>query len=556
MKTLNLIKLFAFILSITIFQACSKDEPTDGKGGENAPFTLGWTGNDNPSKVPTTTNFGFGNGTLPASYSIVDKFPPIGDQGQYGTCVSWAAGYNLKTSLSGIQRGLSPSELANPVNQFSPKDLFWAIPSSQKGASCNGTQFEYALDILQNRGIATMSTVPYQNLGDCSSQPSSDWTQEAGNYKIKYWRRIDATVEAVKQNISNNTPVVFGAYLSDNFMNWNSNDVISSNTTYNQVGIHSGHALIVAGYDDSKGPRGAFKVINSWGQSWGDDGYIWMDYNFFINEFVPDFGGYKPLYIAANQDGEVAPPNENPDPTPNPQTNGVELAPWVFADYSTYNQSGDLTERNLDFNIYNIGTKAAKSSDEWAVYYIYFNAYDANDYGVIFYDEFTTSIAQNTYDCPTNNNCKFNLDIPSQSDFATEAFGTEYLYRTYNMPKITGQYYLLLIADGDDVFMENDEQDNLFYTTTYPINFNGGYGLKAGAANNFSFQNEKKFEANNLEFTSVVNDKFRNAYSKEEIKSFFKNEINSERFIQKLVTSKTKKGKATYSKTSNINNNK
>ena len=33
---------------------------------------------------------------LPSAVDFTDKFPPIGDQGQYGTCVAWAAGYNLK----------------------------------------------------------------------------------------------------------------------------------------------------------------------------------------------------------------------------------------------------------------------------------------------------------------------------------------------------------------------------------------------------------------------------------------------------------------------------
>ena len=180
--------------------------------------------------------------------------------------VSWAVAYNLKTALNGMSKGLSSSQLYSSANQFSPKDLFIAIPDNQKGQNCSGTNFSDALEILQNRGVASMQTVPYSSLGDCSnSNLQSSWTNEANQNKIKYWRKIEGSIQSIKQNLSNNIPVVLGAKLSDNFMSWDSNSVISSSTSFNNVGQHAYHAMIIAGYDDNKGPNGAFKVINSWG---------------------------------------------------------------------------------------------------------------------------------------------------------------------------------------------------------------------------------------------------------------------------------------------------
>ena len=48
--------------------------------------------------------------------SLEEKFPPIGDQGSYGTCVTWAVGYNLKTSLNAIEKGWNQSDLGNKSN--------------------------------------------------------------------------------------------------------------------------------------------------------------------------------------------------------------------------------------------------------------------------------------------------------------------------------------------------------------------------------------------------------------------------------------------------------
>ena len=38
------------------------------------------------------------------------------------------------------------------------------------------------------------------------------------------------------------------------------------------------HAMVVVGFDDGKE---AFEIMNSWGTSWGNDGFIWVKYDDF-----------------------------------------------------------------------------------------------------------------------------------------------------------------------------------------------------------------------------------------------------------------------------------
>src|SRR5690625_3898019 len=108
-----------------------------------------------------------------------------------------------------------------------------------------------------------MSTVTYTHMGGCQQRiMQSSWTQEAANNKIEYWRKIDPTVNSIKKNISKNIPVILGARLADNFMSWNSDAVLTSNTSFDNVGIHAYHAMAILVYNDSIGQGGGFRICN------------------------------------------------------------------------------------------------------------------------------------------------------------------------------------------------------------------------------------------------------------------------------------------------------
>jgi len=67
------------------------------------------------------------------------------------------------------------------------------------------------------------------------------------------------------------------------------------------------HAITVVGYDDDievdlngdgvieEGEKGAFKIANSWGPSWGNDGYMWIAYDAMngSSTYIPTPEGYR-----------------------------------------------------------------------------------------------------------------------------------------------------------------------------------------------------------------------------------------------------------------------
>lgn len=114
---------------------------------------------------------------------------------------------------------------------------------------------------------------------------------------------------------------------------------------------------------------------------------------------------------------------------------------------------------------------------------MYYNAYNANDYGLLLYEVFTTKgLATNTYQCVVDN-CNFNVSIPAYGNWSRQVFGTDDgIVFSYNMPAtLNGSYYLVLLADPENGLNDDDKTDNYFYTTDNPIVFRNGYAARPTA---------------------------------------------------------------------------
>jgi hypothetical protein len=203
----------------------------------------------------------------PPSVDLSRNFPAPGDQGRQGSCVGWATAYALKTFHEKIEMGWA----LNTVDHlFSPAFVYNQI----NGGRDQGSYIFQALDLAVNQGIATLRQMPYADT-DYLTQPSAEAFAEAAMFKSAEWYRINDTSQ-IKAALANRNPVVAGITVYQQLM-----DLQGENSVYNTRSgqDYGGHAVTIVGYDDNR-YGGAFKVINSWSRSWGDDGYFWMPYSF------------------------------------------------------------------------------------------------------------------------------------------------------------------------------------------------------------------------------------------------------------------------------------
>lgn len=212
--------------------------------------------------------------TLPVTYTLV--CPPIGNQGGEGSCVGWA----LAQAARSITYKFSKGQLswANNVNIFSPEYVFNQI---KVNSSClSGAYVSTGLNLLVNKGVCTWAQMPYSSTNGCALQPTTKQNMAAALYKINSWSTIGRTVSNFKNILYSNKPIIVAGPIDSNFDNLGYNQIL---TQYNAATYRGGHCYTVVGYDDN---RQAFKVMNSWGTSWGTSGFGYISYSMITTSFT------------------------------------------------------------------------------------------------------------------------------------------------------------------------------------------------------------------------------------------------------------------------------
>ncbi len=207
-------------------------------------------------------------GGLPSSVDLTSLFPEPGYQDRLNSCVGWATAYAAKTYQENAERRwgdpLSEAEI------FSPSYIYNQI----NGGRDRGATIIAAMDLVVNQGAATLKTMPYTL--NHRQQPPAAARKEAARYPAQTFERLTpSNHRAVKTQLSQGHPVIFGMIIHRNFMDYRSG--VYDTTRGPRMG---GHAMTLIGYDDQKQ---AYKLINSWSDQWGLDGYAWVSYQVFAD---------------------------------------------------------------------------------------------------------------------------------------------------------------------------------------------------------------------------------------------------------------------------------
>ncbi len=232
----------------------------------------------NPRGIVSAAGAAPGDGestrALPAKVDLQQFLPPVKNQGQIGSCAAWASVYYAKTIQENQERRWGAD---NADHQYSPLFTYNQIT---RGVN-TGTAIQDHMVLMEKLGAAPFSTFPYvENL---NVQPDASVLKAAEKYPASSHKNLDTydsstktwsvKLESVKATLAEGLPVAGGFQVYENLYSYRGG-------IYNKAGgaASGGHAMCIIGYDDSKR---ALHLVNSWGTSWGDEGFLWMDYDLF-----------------------------------------------------------------------------------------------------------------------------------------------------------------------------------------------------------------------------------------------------------------------------------
>ena len=187
---------------------------------------------------------------------------PVRDQGRRGTCIAFAA-TTVHEHARLCRRGTISPELSVEL-------LFWRCKQLDGRSSEDGTNFNAARAALADPGQCAETSWPYN---PCRNH-TRGYAPPASATRSDELRRstmsvLRATPETVSTFLHQGGTVLAGIELWDSFYACRTADLIPP------AGDLDGarHAVCLVGLDEG---RDAIKLRNSWGTSWGVDGYAWL----------------------------------------------------------------------------------------------------------------------------------------------------------------------------------------------------------------------------------------------------------------------------------------
>ena len=250
---------------------------------------------------------------LPSSVdlSLSESFPSVGNQGSVGSCTAWAStyyqfGYQVASMNSWDAKN-------DPTKQFSPK---WTYNLCNNGIN-KGSLYATIYSVLANQGAVRYSE--FAPSGVATRAEYGTWYLDTEGMKRALQYRISDYEHLCFADVEASTPITNSKSACLNVMKslLNSGNVLTFQTDFGEwdymklssqynsalngqyVCIKhydpddkwSGHAMAIVGYDDNISydlnedgiiqnyEKGAFKIVNSWGERYGNDGYMWVMYD-------------------------------------------------------------------------------------------------------------------------------------------------------------------------------------------------------------------------------------------------------------------------------------
>jgi C1A family cysteine protease len=200
--------------------------------------------------------------------------PEIYDQGELGSCTANA-----------LAAAFSYDQVKQKLEKFEPSRLFIYYNEREIEGNVNtdsGASIRDGIKVLNKIGVCPEYDYPY-DINKFTYKPSTTAYDHAEKHTLLEYRRLSINISDIKKALSGKHPVIFGFTVYESFMSKDVEETGEAKIPEIGEKIIGGHAALIVGYE-----KGNFIVRNSWGKSWGKEGYFTMPTSFFCDKYCSD----------------------------------------------------------------------------------------------------------------------------------------------------------------------------------------------------------------------------------------------------------------------------
>jgi C1A family cysteine protease len=241
---------------------------------------------------------------LPPSVDLHDRMPKVRDQGQRGTCVSFAC-----TAVREYLTGPSSAQ-----SDFSEQFLYWNCKKHDNYPG-SGTWIHIGMGRLQADGVPAEAVWPYNRFPVAGNEgqdppPPDAMSAAAANKILSHQQLNPKNVDALRQALVDGNPISFGVPV---YTHWFAEPTHSTGDVRLPLPgekLEGGHAMCMVGYqtDETVPGGGYFLVRNSWGTNWGRQNPVSAGHARIPFAYLSTYG--NSAYIAKVQTVEPVEPDE------------------------------------------------------------------------------------------------------------------------------------------------------------------------------------------------------------------------------------------------------
>jgi len=181
---------------------------------------------------------------------------PVKNQGQCGSCWAFSSTGSTESAVA-----ISTGKLVS----LSEQQL---VDCSTENHGCNGGDMDYAFKYIeQNGGLCSEEEYPYKGVdGTCkSSSCGTKYDKIVGYSDVTKDNEADLETASVKQ------PISVAVEADQSTFQFYSKGTVMTGT----CGTKTDHGVLIVGYNNEASTK-YWIVKNSWGVTWGDEGYCYI----------------------------------------------------------------------------------------------------------------------------------------------------------------------------------------------------------------------------------------------------------------------------------------